>query len=419
MVKKTAATSAKKATKKAIPLTDEQQLEELLTRGIGEIIPRDVFVKKLRAGERMRMYLGVDPTGPDIHIGHAVILRKLRKLQDLGHEIILLIGDFTARIGDPTGRDSARVTMTHEAILENAKNYKKQASKILDFSSSHVSPAKIDFNARWLDKLSFQDVIALSSHFTVQQMLERAMFQKRMSEGKPVYIHEFLYPVMQGYDSVAMDVDVEVGGTDQTFNMLVGRTLQQEMNNREKVVMSFELLEGLDGRKMSKSYKNIVGVMDAPADMFGKIMSVADDLIVKYFWLCTDWTKADMNGVERALKRGDNPRDIKMCLARQIVRLYHGEKAATDAEAEFIRVFQQKAAPTEAVEYRVSKRDITLADVLVSAKMVSSKGEARRLAQQGGVRVNGEKISDVNTSAADVVGALVQVGKRKFVQVKK
>jgi tyrosyl-tRNA synthetase len=224
---------------------------------------------------------------------------------------------------------------------------------------------------------------------------------------------------MQGYDSVAMDVDMEVGGTDQTFNMLVGRTLQSEINKHEKVVMSFELLEGLDGRKMSKSYKNIVGVMDAPADMYGKIMSLADNLIVRYFWLCTNATKADIEGMEHALKKGQNPRDLKMCLARELVTLYHSEKAATEAEKAFVDQFQKKNAPTEATEYRLSKNDATLADVLVSAKMVASKGEARRLAQQGGVRVNGDKVTDMNVAASTVVGAMLQVGKRKFIQVVK
>ncbi|HLD22264.1 MAG TPA: tyrosine--tRNA ligase [Patescibacteria group bacterium] len=394
---------------------DPQKLEDIFTRGISEIIPKTLFEQKLQNNEHMRIYLGVDPTGPYIHLGHAVILRKLRQLQELGHEIIFLIGDFTARIGDPTDRGAARVTLTHTEILENAKTYKEQASKILDFSKDAQNPARIEFNSTWLDTLRFQDVIELSARFTVQRMLERDMFEKRIKEEKPIYIHEFLYPVMQGYDSVALDVDAEVGGNDQLFNMLAGRTLQQEINKKEKVVITFDLLPGLDGRKMSKSYNNYVAVNDAPVEMFGKIMSLKDELIPQYFWLCTNDTKQDIAGVKHALSHGENPRDLKVCLARKIVTLYHSPQAANDAEREFLEVFQRKGKPTEIPTYTRTSADKTIVDVLVHTKLTTSKTEARRLIEQGGVKVNDQKIEDGNTAVT--TNDIIQVGKRKFVRM--
>ncbi len=406
-----------KRVRKATPVTDSVLLEDIMKRGVTSIVPLVEFERKLRAGERIRVYLGVDPTGPSIHLGHAVILRKLRQLQDLGHEVILLIGDFTARIGDPTDRDAARTTLTHKEVLANARRYKEQAATILDFSRSHRSPARLEFNARWLDKLRFQDVMELAAHFTVQQMLERDMFEKRLAADKPIYVHEFFYPLMQGYDSVAMDVDMEVGGNDQLFNMLTGRTLQKSLHNREKIVMTFEFLEGLDGRKMSKSYGNIVGVMDEPAEMFGKIMSLDDRLIPRYVWLCTDASRADVAAVEQELVSGANPRDVKIRLARQIVSQYHSEKQAAAAEQEFVSVFQRKERPTEMPTYTVSAEDKTIVDLVVNAGCASSKGEARRLVEQGGVRLNDIKVTNVSASVDVHAGDVLQVGKRKFVRL--
>lgn len=407
----------KKKVTPVTPVTNEKLLEDILKRGVTDIVPRLEFERKLRAGERIRVYLGVDPTGPSIHLGHAVILRKLRQLQDLGHEVILLVGDFTARIGDPTDREAARTTMTHKQVLANAQHYKEQAAKILDFSRSHRSPARLDFNARWLDKLRFQDVMELAAHFTVQQMLERDMFEKRLTQDKPIYVHEFFYPLMQGYDSVAMDVDMEVGGNDQLFNMLAGRSLQKIYNNREKVVMTFEFLEGLDGRKMSKSYGNIVGVTDAPNEMYGKIMSLADSMIARYFWLCTDATASDVAAVKQELVAGTNPRDVKMRLARTIVALYHSEKAAVAAEQEFVAVFQQKGRPAEMPTYVVKSTDKTIVDLVIAAGCASSKGEARRLVEQGGVRVNEVKVTNVSVALQIRDNDILQVGKRKFVRL--
>lgn len=409
----------KQVKNQAQKVEDPALLEDLLTRGVADIIPKELFTKKLQSGERMRIYLGVDPTSPSIHIGHAVILRKMRKLQDLGHEIILLIGDFTARIGDPTDRSAARTTLTHEEVLSNAATYKEQVAKILDFSTDSTNPARLEFNAKWLDQLRFSDVIELSARFTVQQMLERDMFEKRMQEGKPIYVHEFLYPIMQGYDSVAMDVDVEFGGNDQLFNMLTGRSLQQMMHNKEKMVLTFEFLFGLDGRKMSKSYGNTIGVFDEPNEMFGKIMSLRDELIPQYFWLCTDSSKADVDGVKYAMQKGENPRDIKICLAKKIIRFYHSDKAALDAEREFLLVFAQKQKPTDIPTYFLTEKDGGLVDVLVNAALASSKSEARRLIEQGGVKLNGEKVTDAKAILVFVDGDTVQVGKRKFITLRK
>lgn len=322
--------------------------DELLTRGVSEVIPADELTKKFESSEPMKIYYGVDPTGPQIHIGHAVVLRKLREFQDLGHHIILLIGDFTARIGDPTDKDAARTVLTHEEVLANANTYQEQAAKILDFDGDN--PAVLDYNSKWLDELKFQDVLELSSEFTVQQMLERDMFEKRLRDGKPIHVHEFMYPIMQGYDSVAMEVDMEMGGSDQLFNMLAGRTLLKSRTGKEKVVMTFELLEGTDGRKMSKSYNNIIGVTDEPADMFGKVMSLKDELIPRYFELATDVPMSTVKEAAERLKT-ENPRDLKVELAREIVTMYHSADDAASAEQAFFKVFADKGRPDDIPTY--------------------------------------------------------------------
>lgn len=405
----------KNSTKNQVtPVQDESVLEDILTRGVAEIIPQDEFVRKLKAGERMSIYLGVDPTGPSIHLGHAIHLWKLRKLQELGHDIILLIGDFTARIGDPTDRNAARTALTHEEVLENANTYQQQAAKILDFEGEN--PARIEYNASWLDELNFHDVLQLSAKFTVQQMLERDMFEKRLEEGKPIYVHEFMYPLMQGYDSVAMNVDGEIGGTDQLFNMLAGRTLQKEMNSREKFVLTIDLIEGLDGRKMSKSYGNIVGVSDEPNDMYGKLMALDDSLIEKYFYLCANYSLEESQQKGQELKDGAHPRDIKIELARAVVALYYSDDAAQNAEAEFQAVFQGKGKPQDIPEY-ILQNEKTLLDVLVGSEMAASKSEARRLLSQGGVRVNDEKITDEQFDGFED-GTILQVGKRRFLTLR-
>lgn len=397
---------------------DDATMRYLLNRGVVDLIPKTLCEKKIRNGERMRIYLGVDPTGPDIHLGHAVHLRKLRAFQDLGHEVVLVIGDFTARIGDPTDRQAARQPMTADQVRVNMRLYKKQASTILDFSATHKSPARIVYNIQWLAKLKFADIIDLAHYFTVQQLLERDMFAERLKTARPIHLHEFLYPVMQGYDSVALDVDMETGGTDQLFNMLAGRTLMQKMSGKEKIVMTHELLEGLDGRKMSKSYGNIVGIADAPDVMFGKIMSLADKLVPKYFLLCTDVSQKDVRVIEQRLQKGENPRDIKMELAEMIVAIYHSPKKALRAREMFIHVVQQKNIPRHIALFHSLASSMNGVDLLVAAKFVSSRAEARRLIQQGGVRVNGKKITNAVESIVLKDNDIIQVGKRRFVQIK-
>lgn len=394
-----------------------QELQEFLHRGVDSIIQEEELSSMLEKGDTIRIYLGVDPSGPTIHLGHAVALRKLREFQLMGHKVILLIGDFTARIGDPTDKDAMRVPLTHEDVLENAKTYKEQAAKILEFDGDN--PAEIRFNADWHDKMSFKDVIELSQNFTVQQLLERDMFVNRMKDGKPIGLHEFLYPVMQGYDSVALDVDVEVGGSDQLFNMLAGRTLLSKLKKKTKVVMTFKLLEGTDGRKMSKSYNNYIGVMDDPSDMYGKTMSMKDELILQYFELCTDVSDDEMKKVEAGLKNGDNPRDYKMQLAREIVTLYHSAADAKKAEEEFINVFQKKGKPDEIEEMSLGYDKGTLLDILVDSKLASSKSDARRVIKQGGVKVDDEVKKDESEEIEIGGGVVIQKGKLHYLKVKK
>lgn len=377
--------------------------EELLTRAVESVVPRDLAVKKLASGKPIRLYLGIDPTGAKLHIGHSVPLRKLKAFQEAGHEVIFLIGSFTATIGDPSGRDQLREPLTLAQVEENFQTYKKQASKILDFSK-----VKIVYNHEWLGKLTFNEIVKLASSVTVQQMLDREMFQRRITEGKPIGVHEFLYPLMQGYDSVMLDVDCELGGNDQLFNILCGRTLQQIYGKREKFALTTKLIEGTDGRKMSKTYNNCVYLEDEPADMFGKVMSVKDELMATYFECCTD---VPMPEVKKILAGG--PRDAKARLARAIVTLYHGADAAAKAEEAFNRVFKDKGVPEDMPEVTV-KKGTALIDVLVSAKLVASKSEARRLIEQGGVKMNNKVVQSTDTVIAE---GIIQAGKRKFVRV--
>ncbi len=389
-------------------------IQELLTRGVQDIIGREELEKKLASGEKMKIYIGADPNRPDIHIGHAVAIRKLRKFQELGHKIIFLIGDFTAQIGDPTGKDEARKQLSVAEVKKNSKTYKDQISKILDFKGSNK--AEIKYNSKWNKKLKFQDLIELASNFTVQQFLERDMYQKRLKEGKPISLHEFFYPLMQAYDSVFMDVDMEVGGNDQLFNMLCGRTLMQKLKNKNKIVMTFEMLEGTDGRKMSKSYDNYVGVSDAPNDMFGKIMSITDDLIIKYFRLCTDLEMGEIKELEDKMQSGENPRNLKARLAYEIVRIYHGEDSAKKSQEEFDNVFKNKEKPTD-IEHINLTANTNIVDALVNFKLVSSKTEARKMIEQNAVKVNDEKITDMNFIFNIGKKYLIQVGKRRFLEI--
>jgi tyrosyl-tRNA synthetase len=394
----------------------DKNIQELLTRGVQDIIGQESLEKKLASGEKMKIYIGADPNRPDIHIGHAVALRKLRRFQDLGHRIIFLIGDFTAQIGDPTGKDEMRQQLTPAEVKKNAQSYKEQISKVLNFKGSNK--AVIKYNSKWNKKLKFQDLIELSSNFTVQQFLERDMYQKRIKEGKPISLHEFFYPLMQAYDSVVLDVDMEVGGNDQLFNMLAGRTLMQKLKKKNKIVMTFEILEGTDGRKMSKSYDNYIGVSDTANDMFGKTMSIKDELIIKYFKLCTDISLEEIKELKEKMKNGENPRNLKAQLAREIVKIYHNEEKAKLAEEEFNKVFQKKDKPSDIKTVSLEK-DMTIIEVVTKFNLVSSNSDARRMIDQNAVSVNDQKLEPKSYDFQIKKGQeyMIQVGKRRFIKL--
>ncbi|MDO8648166.1 MAG: tyrosine--tRNA ligase [Candidatus Peregrinibacteria bacterium] len=383
--------------------------QDLLTRAVDKVTPLDLAKKKLTGESPLKLYFGIDPTGTKLHLGHSVPLRKLRAFQNAGHHVIFLIGSFTAMIGDPSGRDKQRAPLTREEVLANFETYKEQAALVLDFNNVEVV-----YNHMWLEKLSFVDVVNLASNFTVQQMLERDMFEKRMTDGNPIGLHEFLYPLMVGYDSVMLDVDCELGGSDQYFNMLAGRTLQSAYGKREKFVLTTKLLEGTDGRKMSKTYDNCIFLQDAPNDMYGKVLSVKDDLIVPYMECATDIPMREVADAARKLKEGSvNPKELKMRLAREIVTLYHSADAAKAAEEEFQKVHKDKGIPSDMQTVTVEKGS-ALIDVIVKEKMAPSKSEARRLFSQGGVRVNDKEVKEID---AKVEEGIVNVGKRKFIRI--
>lgn len=392
--------------------TDKQKIEELLTRGVENIYPKKEFLEAhLKEGKQLTLYTGYDPTAPTLHIGHGITMMKLRQFQDLGHKIIMLIGDFTGMIGDPTDKGAARKKLTREEVLENARSYQDQASHILRFDGEN--PVEIKYNSEWLGKLNLGDVLELASHFTVQQMLERDMFEKRMTEEKPIYLHEFLYPLMQGYDSVAMDVDGEVGGNDQTFNMLTGRDLIKDLKGKEKFVLTGKLLVDSSGKKMGKSEGNMISLADAPEDMFGKVMSWTDGMIVSGFELCTRVPMAEIKTIEESIVKGGNPRDCKLQLAYEVTKTFLGEEAAEKGKEHFASVIQNKDKPEEIPELKPSVYDIVT--VLVEGKLVPSKSEARRAIEQGGVKLNDAKVD--STIVAIKSGDVVQKGKRFYVKV--
>ncbi|MDP3975621.1 MAG: tyrosine--tRNA ligase [bacterium] len=389
-------------------------LDELLTRGVEQVIVRQTLEQRLKSGDKIRLYLGIDPTGADLHLGHSIALRKLRDFSELGHEVILLIGNFTALIGDTSDKEGMRQVMTMEQIETNLKTYKEQASKILDFNK-----IQIRFNSDWLSKLAFEDVVKLAQQFTVQQMIERDMYQRRLDGGKPIGLHEFLYPLMQGYDSVAMDVDLEVGGNDQTFNMLAGRTLQRIYNQKEKHVLATSLIEGTDGRKMAKAYNNMIRLMDEPAEMFGKVMSMADDMIVRYFTLLTDVSLKQIDEYRKAMEGGENPKNFKVLLAKEIVTMYHDAKAADQSAKDFDEVFAKGGKPEKVDRVKFDSGKFKVFALLEELEMVESRGDAKRLIEQGGVRIDEEKITDKDAIVELKVGEvkLLQVGKRKWLEV--
>ena len=390
----------------------------LISHGVADLLPEDEFKKKLEKSVATNMplivKLGLDPTAPDIHLGHTVVLRKLKLFQDFGHKVIILIGDFTARIGDPTGKSVTRPPLTEEQVITNAKTYQEQIFKVLDPEKTEVR-----FNSEWLSKLDFADVLKLASKYTVARMLERDDFHKRYTEGRPISIHEFMYPLMQGYDSIALKADVEFGGTDQTFNLLMGRHLQGEEGMPEQTIITMPILEGLDGvQKMSKSLGNYIGISEAPSEMYGKAMSIPDELMMRYFMLVTDMSIEEQEQLSKDLESGAaHPRDVKMKLAHTIVRLYHGEEAANFGQDEFVRVFQKHAMPTDIPEYKVAitEEPVFVPQLLSDAGLTASNGEARRSIKAGAFKIDGEKCNEEHIVLKD--GMVLQVGKRKFIKI--
>lgn len=388
---------------------NQNKIDQLLTRGVAEIIDKDNLLKKLNSGKELRIKLGIDPTSPNIHLGRSIPLLKLRDFQDLGHKVILLIGDFTGLIGDTSDKDSERPMISKETIKTNLETYIEQAGKILN-----MSKVEVVYNSTWLSKLNYFDICEQADLFSINQFISRENISKRLDEGKRVSLRELMYPLMQGYDSVELKSDVELGGTDQKFNLLAGRDLQRHYKQEPQDIMMFPIMEGLDGRKMSSSYGNGVNLMDTPNDMFGKIMSLNDEFVIRYFKLATRVDLETIEKYENDLKNGTNPRDIKILLGKEIVRMYHSSEDADKAEQYFINTFTKKEIPSDIEE--MTPTDYNIISVLLESKLVESKAEAKRVIEQGGVKVNGEAVSslDVNVDKDSVI----QKGKMGFVKVK-
>ena len=379
-----------------------------------DFINDEEFINKLKEKKKLKIKLGVDPSRPDLHLGHAVVLKKLKQFQDLGHEVILIIGDFTARIGDPSGKSKTRPMLTKEDVIENAKSYAEQAFKIIDKEKTTLR-----YNGEWFDKMSFEDVLKLSSKYTVARMLERDDFHKRYSTNQPISISEFLYPIAQGYDSVMIESDVEIGGTDQLFNLLVGRKLQEVDGIKPQIVLTMPIIEGTDGNlKMSKSYDNYIAFTDKPEDMFGKIMSIPDTLIIKYMKYLTDMTSDEINRIQKLLEKPEtNPRDIKMDLGITIVKEFYSEEEAEKAKQHFINVFQKKNNPDEMPEIKINNSEIEVINLLTDNNLFDSKSEAKRMIKQGAVKINEEKIGDFRELLSLKGGEVLRIGKRKFYKI--
>ncbi len=391
---------------------------ELLRRGTVEIFTEAELAEKLaevsKTRRQLRIKLGLDPTSPDIHLGHTVVLRKMRQFQDLGHKAVLIIGDYTARIGDPTGQNATRPILSEEQIEQNAKTYFDQAAKILD-----ASPEKLEvrYNSEWLEKLTLMELIQIAAKKTVTQMLQRDTFKKRLQANADVYTHEFLYPLMQGYDSVMIESDVELGGTDQTFNNLVGRDIQKAYNQPPQIVITVPILVGLDGReKMSKSKGNYIGVTDEPNNMFGKVMSISDEMMENYFTLLTDLSREKIAELVDGGKT--HPKEAKVLLGKTIVSQFYGSAAADSAAAEFDRVFAQKQLPDEIPEFVLPSEPVSVKQLLLTCKLVETGGEAKRMCAQSAVTIDGSRVADPNAQITPANGMTIQVGKRKFARVR-
>jgi len=398
-----------------LKMTDVSQAFAELKRGAEEILVEDELLEKLKTGKPLKIKAGFDPTAPDLHLGHTVLINKLRQFQLLGHEVIFLIGDFTGLIGDPTGKNVTRKPLTKADVLSNAETYKEQVFKILDPAKTTVA-----FNSTWMDKLGSAGMLKLASRQTVARMMERDDFKKRYANGQSIAIHEFMYPLVQGWDSVALESDIELGGTDQKFNLLMGRELQKSEGQRPQTVLMMPLLEGLDGvQKMSKSLGNYIGITDSPSDMFGKIMSISDVLMWRYYELLSFKPLEEIEGYKAEIEQGKNPRDVKIDLAKELIARFHDEAAAEAAHQEFINRFQKGAMPDEMPELELAPDggEIAIANLLKEAGLVGSTSDAYRMIKQGAAKIDGEKITDRNLAIASGSKAVYQVGKRKFARV--
>lgn len=396
-------------------MTDVSQAFAELKRGAEEILLEDELLEKLKEGKPLKIKAGFDPTAPDLHLGHTVLINKLRQFQQQGHEVIFLIGDFTGMIGDPTGKNVTRKPLTEEDVLANAETYKEQVFKILD-------PAKtrVEFNSTWMEKLGAAGMLKLAARQTVARMMERDDFKKRYAGGQSIAIHEFMYPLVQGWDSVALEADVELGGTDQKFNLLMGRELQKSEGQRPQTVLMMPLLEGLDGvQKMSKSLGNYIGITDTPSEMFGKIMSISDDLMWRYYQLLSFKPLEQIEAYQQQVADGANPRDIKIELAKELIERFHDSAAAEAAHQEFINRFQKGAMPDEMPEFEFASQDggLAIANLLKEAGLVASTSEAMRMIKQGAVKIDGEKVAEAKVQCQAGTTAVYQVGKRKFARV--
>lgn len=402
--------------------TDPKAINELLSRGVEKIYPNEGYLKKiLSSGKRLRIYCGFDPSADALHIGNACTINKLSQFQDLGHEIIFLIGDFTGMIGDPTDKKAARQKLSRIKVRKNSTDYKKQASAYLNFSGPNKAIVK--YNSQWNDKMNFRDIIELSSNFTVQQMIQRDMFQERLKEAKPIYLHEFLYPLTQAYDSLAMDVDLEIGGNDQMFNMMCGRDLMKAVANKEKSVLTLKLITDNEGKKMGKSEGNAVFLNLPPEEIYGRVMSWGDGTIISAMELATKIPTAEIENIKKNLKNGSNPKDAKMKLAHALVTLVHGEAKANKAQEAFTLTFQKKEVPEDIAEFICPESLLPIVDILVNSKLASSKSEAKRLIEQGGVKIiRDDKTGVIDNISAEIIledGLIIQRGKRQFIKIKK
>lgn len=395
--------------------TETKKIEEYLERWTDKIYPsKEKFLRALKT-KKLVIYHGIDPTAPDLHLGHSTNYLLLRKFQELGHKIILLIGDFTAQIGDPTGRISARKALTKKQVLKNCQTYKEQVGKILDFKSKK-NPVQVRFNSKWLEKMNLRDLIKLMANFTERQIIKRNIFQERLKKKQEIYLPEFLYPLLQGYDSVAMNIDAEVGGTDQTFNMLIGRKLLENYKGKEKFVITTPLLENpKTGKKlMSKSEGGYIALNNPADEMFGKIMALPDEAIIPCFNLCTE---VSLTEIKKLKKKRVNPRDLKARLAKEIVGMYHGKKVALRAEKEFEKVFKEKKLPTKIPTVKIKTKKFAILDLLIRTKLVSSKAEAKRLILQKGIKIDGKIQEDWQKIVKIKKGMVIQVGRRKFIKL--